>query len=61
MVKFMSTIANAVKWAAETGVPGLNMSLLELYATLKLISMLTGVFGLLGKIGGSWNRCRRCC
>ena len=49
MVKFMSTIANAVKWAAETGVPGLNMSLLELYATLKLISML-GVFSLLGKI-----------
>ena len=48
MVKFMTTIANVVNYAATTSVPLLNMSLLELYATLKLISMVV-TLGALGK------------
>ena len=49
LTKVITYLLEAIDYMASKNVPFLNKSLLEVYATLKLISML-GIFSLMGKI-----------
>ena len=51
MTKFFGVLFNTITYLSEKGVPGLNMSMLELLATMKLISMFGGGMVMRGAMG----------
>jgi TP901 family phage tail tape measure protein len=51
LARFLGMLADVIDYMANTNVPFLNKSLLEVYGTLKLMSML-GIWSLLGRIPG---------